>query len=52
MPEETLKMDTIFEGRIFNLERHDIDLGDGRTSIRDIVRHPGAVGVVAKAVTL
>jgi 8-oxo-dGTP pyrophosphatase MutT (NUDIX family) len=34
-------------GRIFNVNRLRVKLPDGRTAVRDVVRHPGAVAVVA-----
>lgn len=38
---------TLFEGLIFNVNRVDVRLPNGIMSQRDIVRHPGAVGIVA-----
>ena len=38
---------TLFEGLIFNVNRMDVRLPNGNVSQRDIVRHPGAVGIVA-----
>lgn len=38
---------TLFEGLIFNVNRVDVRLPNGTMSQRDIVRHPGAVGIVA-----
>ena len=37
----------VFEGKIFNVNRLDVELPDGRHAVRDVVRHPGAVGVIA-----
>jgi len=48
MEEKTLSKEDVFDGRIFRLERHTVSLPDGETSVRDIIRHPGAVGVVAR----
>jgi len=48
MEEKTLSQETVFEGRIYNVERHVIQCVDGQESIRDIVRHNGAVGVMAR----
>ena len=48
MNEETIASKTVFEGRIFNLERVHIRLPDGRTSYRDVIRHPGAVALVVR----
>lgn len=48
MNEETISTRTVFHGRIFDVDRVDVRLEDGTTSVRDIVRHSGAVGVVAR----
>ena len=45
--EEVVSEDVSWEGRIFNVDRLQVRLPDGRTAIRDVVRHPGAVAVVA-----
>ncbi len=34
-------------GRIFNVDRLEVTLPDGRHALRDVVRHPGAVAIVA-----
>lgn len=38
---------TLFEGLIFNVSRMGVVLPNGSSAKRDIVRHPGAVGIVA-----
>ncbi|MFC5699793.1 NUDIX domain-containing protein [Cohnella faecalis] len=45
--EETLSSQPIFEGRIISLQVDTVRLPDGGTATREIVRHPGAVAVVA-----
>ncbi|MFD0670501.1 NUDIX hydrolase [Cohnella sp. GCM10027633] len=45
--EETLSTKPIFEGRIINLQVDTVRLPNGDTATREIVRHPGAVAVVA-----
>ena len=42
-----LTEDVAWTGRIFNVDRLQVKLPDGRMAIRDVVRHPGAVAVVA-----
>ncbi|PWD49978.1 ADP-ribose pyrophosphatase [Serinibacter arcticus] len=37
----------VFDGRIFDVERREVDLGEAGTVVRDLVTHPGAVAVVA-----
>ena len=39
--------DVVFNGRIFNVNRLRVTLPDGREAIRDVVRHPGAVAILA-----
>ena len=39
--------DVVWTGRIFIVDRLRVTLPDGRNAIRDVVRHPGAVAVVA-----
>ena len=39
--------DDIFNGRIFKVKVHDIELPDGKPAKREIVEHHGGVGVIA-----
>ena len=45
--EKTLNSKKIFEGRIINLRVDEIELPNGTRSTREIVKHPGAVAIVA-----
>lgn len=45
--EKTTHQRIVFNGRIFNVIRHDVQLPNGKTSVRDIVEHSGAVAVIA-----
>jgi len=45
--ERTLETKPIFEGKIISLQVDTVELPNGGTSTREIVRHPGAVAVVA-----
>lgn len=45
--EEVLSRDIAWKGKIFDVERMQVRLPNGRTSVRDIVRHHGAVAIVA-----
>ncbi len=45
--EEVQAEDTVFRGRIFDVNRLTVGLPDGRSATRDVVRHPGAVAIVA-----
>lgn len=48
MCEKTLKTRTVFEGRILSLDVLDVELADGRTGTREIIRHGAAVAVIAR----
>ena len=39
--------ETVWQGRIFDVNRLGVQLPDGRAAQRDVVRHPGAVAIVA-----
>lgn len=45
--EKTFASRTIYEGKVVNLQVDHVHLPDGRTSKREIVKHPGAVAVIA-----
>lgn len=45
--EPTISTEHIFKGKIIDLQVDTIQLPDGRTATREIVRHPGAAAVVA-----
>ena len=47
LAERPITEDVVWTGRIFNVDRLRVSLPDGRTAIRDVVRHPGAVAIVA-----
>ncbi len=47
LAEKPLSEDVAWTGRIFNVNRLQVELPDGRRALRDVVRHPGAVAVVA-----
>ena len=47
LEEHPVSEDVAWTGRIFNVNRLRVKLPDGRTAVRDVVRHPGAVAVVA-----
>ncbi|OAB46359.1 ADP-ribose pyrophosphatase [Paenibacillus antarcticus] len=47
LDEVTLSSQPIFEGRIISLQVDTVRLPDGKTATREVVRHPGAVAVLA-----
>lgn len=44
--EESLESRVVFSGRLLTVEVHRVRLPQGFTSVREVVRHPGAVVVV------
>ena len=47
LAEKPLTEETMWTGKIFSVNRLHVELPDGRESVRDVVRHNGAVAVVA-----
>ena len=47
LEERPLTEDVAWTGRIFNVNRLRVQLPNGRDAVRDVVRHPGAVAIVA-----
>lgn len=45
--EVTVSSKPIFQGKIISLQVDEVRLPDGRTATREIIRHPGAVAVLA-----
>ncbi|RLQ90641.1 NUDIX domain-containing protein [Falsibacillus albus] len=45
--EKTLQSTEIFKGKIISLQEDIVELPDGKTSKREIIKHPGAVAVLA-----
>lgn len=45
--EKTMKSEKIYEGKTVNLRVDTIELPDKKYSKREIVEHPGAVGIIA-----
>lgn len=47
LTERRVSSQTIYRGKIISLRTDEIELPDGRRSIRNVVDHPGAVAIVA-----
>ncbi|PLT34800.1 NUDIX hydrolase [Bacillus sp. V5-8f] len=45
--EKTLSSEKIFEGKVISLQVDEVELPDGNRSKREIIKHPGAVAVIA-----
>ncbi|SDL64296.1 NUDIX domain-containing protein [Sediminibacillus halophilus] len=44
--ERTIASETIFKGKVVKLQVDEVSLPDGKTSKREIIKHPGAVAVI------
>ena len=47
LTEKTIKSTGIFKGRVIELYVDEVELPNGKTSTREIIKHPGAVAVIA-----
>lgn len=47
LKEETLSTKTIFSGKIIDVNLTEVKLPNGKKAEREIVKHPGAVGILA-----
>lgn len=47
LTEKTLSSEKIFDGRILHIRRDTVLLSNGHTSTREVVDHPGGVGILA-----
>jgi ADP-ribose pyrophosphatase len=47
VPELLTSRREVFTGRLLHVFRDEVDLGDGRPGIREVIHHPGAAAVVA-----
>jgi len=45
--EKTVSTKRVYDGIVVNLRVDTVELPDGKTALRDIVEHPGGVGIVA-----
>lgn len=45
--EKTIQSDKIFDGKIISVQVDEVLLPDGNKSMREIVKHPGAVAVIS-----
>ena len=44
------KQDTIYDGHIFRVSAGEVSLEDGTVAQREIVEHPGGVGIIPSGV--
>ena len=45
--EKTLASEQVFDGRLLKVYRDEVELANGETSVREVVRHPGGAAVAA-----
>lgn len=45
--EKTIKTEQIFSGKVLSLRVDDVELPNGKQSKRELIKHPGAVAVIA-----
>ncbi|WJY28639.1 MULTISPECIES: NUDIX hydrolase [Sporosarcina] len=45
--EKTITSETIYEGKIIDLRVEEVELPNGKRSSRELIKHPGAVAVIA-----
>ena len=46
--EKTLTSKVVYEGKVINVEKDDVEIATGQKSLREVVRHSGGVVVVAQ----
>lgn len=46
--EDTISKEELYNGKIISLETHQVELIDGKSAFREIVRHPGGVCILAR----
>ncbi|WP_214889945.1 NUDIX hydrolase [Exiguobacterium sp. s142] len=46
MEEKTIEREVIYQGKIFDVEKHVVELPNGGTSVRELVYHNGAVAIL------
>ena len=47
LTEKTLKCNEVYNGRIIRVRNDEVLLPDGQHGLREVVEHPGGVGILA-----
>ncbi|MCQ6273805.1 NUDIX hydrolase [Bacillus sp. V3B] len=47
LEEKTLSSEKIFSGRVISLQVDEVELPNGKTAKRELIKHPGAVAIIA-----
>ena len=45
--EKTISSEPIYNGKIINVRKDTVQLQKGKTALRELIAHPGGVGVIA-----
>lgn len=45
--EKTISSESIYDGKIIKVRREQVELDDGSVAMRELIAHPGGVGVIA-----
>ena len=45
--EKTLSTENIYNGKVVHLDKETVKLPNGKEAVREVIRHQGAVGVIA-----
>ena len=46
IPEKTLSSEKVFDGRFLKVQRDEVLTPDGKTYVREFIRHPGAAMII------
>ena len=44
--EKTISGETLYEGKVITLRVEEVELPDGKTATRELIKHPGAVAII------
>ena len=47
LTERTIDKTQIFDGKVIKVEEHIVTLPNGKEAVREVVKHPGAVAILA-----
>ena len=47
LEEKTIQSEEVFSGKVISLHLEDVELPNGKHSKREIIKHPGAVAILA-----
>ena len=45
--EKTVSSEEIYDGKIIKVRKEKVELPDGRLATRELIGHPGGVGIIA-----